>query len=152
MNPDYITLFERFGISILQGYGMTECSPVISTTMAGKQKKQSVGMLMPNCEAKTVDGELYVRGSSVMQGYYKMPEETKEALSDGWLKTGDLGYVCEVLYETCQSDLLTAVQNGRGFEQLHALGMEQDVAYCMQRDTVPALPLVQDNRIILVRQ
>ena len=68
------------------------------------------------------------------------------------IETGDLGYVCEVLYETCQSDLLTAVQNGRGFEQLHALGMEEDVAYCMQRDTVPALPLVQDNRIILVRQ
>ena len=68
------------------------------------------------------------------------------------IETGDLGYVCEVLYETSQDDLLTAVQNGRGFEQLHALGMEQDVAYCMQRDTVPALPLVQDNRIILVRQ
>lgn len=48
---------------------------------------------MPNCEAKTVDGELLVRGTSVMQGYYKMPKETEETLSDGWLHTGDLGYV-----------------------------------------------------------
>lgn len=114
LNPDYITLFERFGISILQGYGMTECSPVISTTMAGKQKKQFVGMLMPNCEAKTVDGELYVRGSSVMQGYYKMPEETKEALSDGWLKTGDLGYVDEegYVYLTGRKKNLIITKNG----------------------------------------
>ena len=50
---------------------------------------------MPNCEAKVVDEELWVRGSSVMQGYYKMPEETAQTLEDGWLKTGDLGYVDE---------------------------------------------------------
>lgn len=50
---------------------------------------------MPNCEAKTVDDELWVKGSSVMQGYYHMPEETQEVLEDGWLKTGDLGYVDE---------------------------------------------------------
>lgn len=55
----------------------------------------SVGKLMPNCEAKTVDDELWVKGSSVMQGYYHMPEETQEVLEDGWLKTGDLGYVDE---------------------------------------------------------
>ena len=99
---------------LCEGYGVTECSPVISTTMAGKQKKQSVGMLMPNCEAKTVDGELYVRGSSVMQGYYKMPEETKEALSDGWLKTGDLGYVDEegYVYLTGRKKNLIITKNG----------------------------------------
>ena len=50
---------------------------------------------MPNCQAKTVDEELWVKGTSVMQGYYHMPEETAETLEDGWLKTGDLGYVDE---------------------------------------------------------
>ena len=74
---------------------MTECSPVISTTVSWNIRKDSVGQLIPNCEAKTVDGELWVRGSSVMQGYYKMPEETAETLEDGWLKTGDLGYADE---------------------------------------------------------
>ena len=72
---------------------MTECSPVISTNLSWNIRKDSVGQLMPNCQAKSVDGELWVKGSSVMMGYYKMPEETAEALEDGWLKTGDLGYV-----------------------------------------------------------
>ena len=62
----------------------------------GEQIKEgSVGKLMPNCEAKVVDEELWVKGSSVMQGYYKMPKETEDTLDDGWLKTGDLGYVDE---------------------------------------------------------
>lgn len=95
LDPDYVDKFKEYGITILQGYGMTECSPVISTNLAWNCKKESVGKLIPNCEAKVVDEEIWVRGSSVMMGYYKMPEETAEALEDGWLKTGDLGYVDE---------------------------------------------------------
>lgn len=95
LNPAYIETFKKYGITILQGYGMTECSPVISTNLSWNNKEGSVGKLMPNCQAKTVDEELWVKGSSVMQGYYHMPEETAEALEDGWLKTGDLGYVDE---------------------------------------------------------
>ena len=95
MNPAYIDTFKKYGITILQGYGMTECAPVISTNLPWNSKVGSVGKLMPNCEAKTVDEELWVKGSSVMQGYYHMPEETAETLEDGWLKTGDLGYVDE---------------------------------------------------------
>ena len=74
---------------------MTECAPVISTNLSWNSKKNSVGKLLPNCEAKTVNEELWVKGSSVMQGYYHMPEETAETLQEGWLKTGDLGYVDE---------------------------------------------------------
>lgn len=95
MNPAYIDTFKKYGITILQGYGMTECSPVISTNLSWNIKVGSVGKLLPNCEAKTVDEELWVKGSSVMKGYYHMPEETAATLEDGWLKTGDLGYVDE---------------------------------------------------------
>ena len=95
LDPEYVDRFQEYGITVLQGYGMTECSPVISTNLEWNCKKESVGKLLPNCEAKVVDEEIWVRGSSGMMGYYNMPEETAEALEDGWLKTGDLGYVDE---------------------------------------------------------
>lgn len=93
---------------------MTECAPVISTTVSWNIRKGSVGQLMPNCEAKVVDQELWVRGSSVMKGYYQMPEETEEALTDGWLRTGDLGYVDEenFVYLTGRKKNLIITKNG----------------------------------------
>lgn len=112
--PDMLDLFQKYGITILQGYGMTECAPVISTTVSWNIRKGSVGQLMPNCEAKVVDEELWVRGSSVMQGYYRMPKETEETLSDGWLKTGDLGYVDAegFVYLTGRKKNLIITKNG----------------------------------------
>lgn len=114
LDPEYIDKFKEYGITILQGYGMTECSPVISTNLEWANKKGSVGKLLPNCEAKTVDDEIWVKGSSVMLGYYKMPEETAEALEDGWLKTGDLGYVDEdqFVYITGRKKSLIILANG----------------------------------------
>lgn len=114
LNPDYVDKFAEYGITILQGYGMTECSPVISSNLPWDSRKGSVGKLMPNCEAKIVDEEIWVKGSSVMMGYYKMPEETKETLEDGWLKTGDLGYVDEdnFVYITGRKKNLIILANG----------------------------------------
>ena len=112
--PSMLDLFGKYGITILQGYGMTECAPVISTTVTWNIRKGSVGQLMPNCEAKVVDEELWVKGSSVMQGYYKMPQETSETLVDGWLRTGDLGYVDEegFVYLTGRKKNLIITKNG----------------------------------------
>ena len=114
LDPSYIDLFRKYDIIIQQGYGMTECSPVISVTQKWNIRKDAVGQLLPNCQAKTVDGELWVKGSSVMQGYYKMPEETAETLEDGWLKTGDLGYVDDdgFVYLTGRKKNLIITKNG----------------------------------------
>ena len=114
LNPDYVDKFAEYGITILQGYGMTECAPVISNNLPWDNRKGSVGKLMPNCEAKIVDEEIWVKGSSVMMGYYKMPEETAETLEDGWLKTGDLGYIDEdnYLYITGRKKNLIILANG----------------------------------------
>ena len=114
LNPAYLEMFKKYGITIWQGYGMTECSPVISTNYGDFMKDGSVGRLMPNCEAKVVDEELWVRGSSVMQGYYQMPKETEETLVDGWLRTGDLGYVDEegFVYLTGRKKNLIITKNG----------------------------------------
>lgn len=114
LDPEYVDRFKEFGITILQGYGMTECSPVISSNLEWANKKGSVGKLMPNCQAKVVDDELWIKGSSVMMGYYKMPEETAETLEDGWLKTGDLGYIDEdhYVYITGRKKNLIILANG----------------------------------------
>ena len=92
----YIDEYKKWHIQILEGYGMSECSPTISTNSTTDHKDGSIGKLVPNLEVKFVDGEILVRGTSVMHGYYKMEEETKEILDeDGWLHTGDLGYMDE---------------------------------------------------------
>ena len=140
LNPAYLDVFHKYGIEILQGYGMTECSPVISTNLSWESKVGSVGKLMPNCEAKTVDGELWVKGTSVMQGYYKMPEETAAALEDGWLKTGDLGYVDEdnFVFLTGRKKNLIITKNGENVspeEIENALGEERLVQEVLVRDS-----------------
>ena len=96
---------------------MTECAPVISTNLSWHNKVGSVGKLMPNCEAKTVDDELWVKGSSVMQGYYHMPQETADTLEDGWLKTGDLPVV---RYRGSALQFQRQIQRASGVDRLSA--------------------------------
>lgn len=95
LDPYYIDEFEKYGIKIYEGYGMSECSPVITTNREGNCKKGSIGKPLSNVEVKFEDGEIVVRGTSVMKGYYKMDKETAETLRDGWLHTGDKGYMDE---------------------------------------------------------
>ena len=96
---------EKFGIEILQGYGMTETSAVVSFNMPWQHRVGSVGRPIPNVEVAAFDddsrrlpagatGELWVRGPGVMQGYYHKPAESAAAFGpDGWLRTGDAGHV-----------------------------------------------------------
>ena len=74
---------------------MSECSPVITTNTVDNHKPGSIGKPLANVQLKFEDGEILVKGSSVMKGYYNMPEETAATLEDGWLHTGDKGYLDE---------------------------------------------------------
>lgn len=99
LSPDIIKGYREFGIEIAQGYGMTECSPRICTGVKNCPDLESVGRRVPGCEIKIVDGEIWVKSPSVMQGYYNDPVETSNSLTpDGWLKTGDLGFCTDEGY------------------------------------------------------
>lgn len=114
LSPEIIDGYKEFGIEIAQGYGMTECSPRICTGVKNCPYPSSVGRVVPGCTVKTVDGEIWVKSPSVMMGYYKNPEETAKSLTpDGWLKTGDLGYMENgYLYLTGRKKNLIILSNG----------------------------------------
>ncbi|MDD4122269.1 MAG: AMP-binding protein [Eubacteriales bacterium] len=102
IDPNVLRGFEDLGFRMLQGYGLTECSPLVSGTpdfCNGYKKAGSVGPSVASGEIRIVDkdedgiGEITSKGPNVMLGYYNMPEKTNEVLKDGWFYTGDLGFM-----------------------------------------------------------
>ena len=102
LDPHYVKEFRTMGIDLMQGYGITECSPIISvnTSLDGfRSSDDSVGWTFPSVEVKIDDpdstgrGEILVKGPSVMLGYYNDPHSTADAFRDGWFCTGDLGRI-----------------------------------------------------------
>ncbi|MBU7006246.1 long-chain-fatty-acid--CoA ligase [Phosphitispora fastidiosa] len=95
----------KYSIRVLEGYGLSECSPVCTVNpWRGVRKPGSIGIVLPGVECRIIDetgrdvprntpGELLFKGRNVMRGYYNLPEATAEALRDGWMYTGDIGYM-----------------------------------------------------------
>lgn len=124
VDGDILDYFGDLGFRSVQGYGLTECSPVIALNPDNAKfiNNKSAGYLFPLSECKIVDkdedgfGEICFRGPTVMMGYYKDPERTAQAIdSDGWYHTGDLGYIDEqeYVYITGRKKSIIITGNGK---------------------------------------
>lgn len=135
--------FEAFGIDIYEGYGITECSPLVSVNRPFKKKLGSVGPAVISCEVKIdkaedeTTGEILVKGDNVMLGYYKNPEATAEVFTeDGWFRTGDLGYLDKngSIFITGRKKNLIILSNGKNIfpEELEEhLGHNDIIGECV---------------------
>lgn len=108
---DFLTL----GFEILEGFGMTEAAPMITFTRPGAIKIGSAGNPLPNLDVKTIDGEIVAKGRNIMKGYYQRPEETQQVIRDGWLHTGDLGFLDDknFIYITGRKKEIIILSNGK---------------------------------------
>ena len=120
-NPNIISDFRDLKLNTLQGYGLTECSPLVAGNTDFFQKDDSVGLPIPNVEYK-IDkhnnegvGEIIVKGPNVMLGYYEDEKRTKETIIDGWFHTGDLGKIDKngYLYITGRCKSVIVTKNGK---------------------------------------
>ena len=121
LDPKYEEGMRDFGIDVFNGYGLTECSPAITCNRPGKFKPGTVGTPIGCCEVKINEpdeegvGEIYVKGTNVMVGYYGEPEATAEAFDGEWFKTGDYGKIDDegFLYMVGRKKNLIVLSNGK---------------------------------------
>ena len=131
LNPSLVYSFEKFGITVLSGYGLTECSPLVAGNNDFFHKAESCGLPIPKVEFKINEpneegiGEIIAKGPNVMLGYYKDEKETNKVLKNGWFYTGDLGKIDEqgYLYITGRCKNLIIAKNGKNIypEELETL-------------------------------
>lgn len=127
LNPELVECFENFGISVFEGFGITECSPLVAVTPYYARKVGSIGPSVPSCRMRidpngetTEDdyalGEIQVKGDNVMIGYYNNPEANAEVFTDdGWFRTGDVGYLDDegYAYITGRIKFVIVLENGK---------------------------------------
>lgn len=144
LDQKYIDGMDDIGIQVLHGYGITECSPVVSANRNKYHKKYSVGPPLSGCEVKISDGEICVKGDIVMAGYYQDDAATQEAMEDGWFKTGDLGYLDEdgFLYITGRKKNLIILSNGKN------VSPEELEADILKIDGVQEVVVYTENNLI----
>ena len=114
LDPKYIIFFRSIGINILNGYGITECSPVVAVNRNHYYRDGSVGQIVKGAEIKIKENEILVKGKMVMLGFYKDKKATDEVLKDGYFHTGDFGYIDKdgFLFITGRKKNLIILSNG----------------------------------------
>ena len=142
IDPEASKGFRDLGISFLQGYGITECAPLVAVNRDKQYKDHAAGMVCPRVDVKLINktadgvGEITCRGDNVMVGYFRNDDATAAAFTDGWFKTGDLGVLDKdgFLTITGREKNVVVMKNGKKVypEELEFLvGKHQEVSECM---------------------
>jgi len=136
LDMKYVKILKKVGIDVLNGYGITECSPLISVNTVKNRKDRSVGKVIPCCDVMISEpvngiGEILVRGENVMIGYYKNEEFNRQAFDGEWFRTGDFGYMDEegYLFITGRKKNLIICSNGENVspEELEEILAEEPI-------------------------
>ena len=168
LDPLMIEAFENFGISIYEGYGITECSPLAAVTPYYARKYGSVGTAVPCCEVRIgdggigesgfVEGEIQVKGDNVMLGYFDNDEANRDVFTDdGWFCTGDMGLIDKdgYIFITGRKKSVIVLENGKNVfpEEIEEyLGEIKEIAECVvvgrdaNDETVELVAIVYPNR------
>ena len=138
LNAEYVRKFDDIGITILNGYGLTECSPTIAVSRTGNNVPGSAGTIMKHIDVRIdKDGEILVKGPCVMLGYYKNEEATKACMRDGYFATGDIGYTDgKVIYVTGRKKNLIILSNGKNVPPEYL------------EDKINAIPYVKESLVV----
>lgn len=166
MNKETIIGFNNMGIDLVQGYGLTETSPVIAAETDKEKRPGSVGLVFDDLEVKIDNpdndgvGEILVKGPSIMLGYYENEKATKEAFDEEWFKTGDFGYFDkdEFLYVTGRKKDIIVLRNGKNVypEEIETLinkipYIKESLVYQREKDntdTMLCAKIVYDKELI----
>ena len=133
IHEKYIEFFYDIGVTVLNGYGITECSPVVAVNRNKCFVTDSVGLILSCNKVRVQDGEVLVKGDNVMLGYYKDEDATAEAFADGWFRTGDLGYVRDdYLFITGRKKNLIILDNGENVSPEELEGRIEDIPGVME--------------------
>src|SRR5262249_14248766 len=114
--PEICKAYRAAGLPLLQGYGLTETSPVLTTNNPDDFRVESAGKAIPGVELRIApDGEILARGPNIMKGYWKQPHATAEVIRDGWFYTGDMGHLDSdgFLYITGRKKDMIVLSNGK---------------------------------------
>jgi len=151
LDAKYIQGLRDFGINVMNGYGITECSPVVSVSRSKNSRDGSIGHVLSCCEVKILEpnedghGEICVKGDNVMLGYYNNEQATKEAFDGQWFKTGDIGYLDKdgFLYITGRKKNLIILSNGKNvYPEEIEFDLLNNIPYILE-----AVVYAENNRI-----
>ena len=166
LDKDTIVGFNNFGVDSIQGYGLTETSPVLVAESETKHKPGSAGYALDNVQIKILEpdkdgiGEILVKGPNIMLGYYNDEKKTNEAFEDGWFKTGDYGYIDNerFLFITGRKKDIIVLRNGKNIypQELEFLinkldYVQESMVYSREAsktDTLLAAKIVYDKEIM----